>query len=98
MIFEITTQQGKTYQVSDDKVWVWIELERDTGLTMREAAEKMASGSLDILTQMLFKLSTRGGHTELKSHKAWVEHEFDEFDVVDDADPKATEKEVSEDN
>ena len=88
MIFEINTQQGNTYTVSDDSVWVWIELERETGLTMKQAAEKMAEGSLDVITLMLYKLSAKGKHTELKTHKAWVEHEFEAFDVVSD-DPKA---------
>lgn len=91
MKFNITTQQGNNYIVSDDSVWVWIELERETGLTMKQAAEKMAEGSLDVITLMLFKLSAKAGHTELKTHRAWVEHEFDAFDVVDDADPKAME-------
>lgn len=91
MKFNITTQQGTNFIVSDDSVWVWIELERELGLTMKEAAEKMANGSLDVITCMLFKLAVKGGHTELKTQRAWVEHEFDSFDVVDDADPKETE-------
>jgi hypothetical protein len=32
--------------------------------------------------------------TELKTHKAWVLHEFDTFDVVSE-DPKATDAEAS---
>lgn len=91
MNFTVKTQQGNNFTVSDDSVWVWIELERETELTMKQAAEKMANGSLDVITLMLFKLAQRGGHTELKTHKAWVEHEFDSFDVVDDADPKEME-------
>jgi len=96
MQFKVTTKQGKNYIVSDDSVWVWIELERETGLTMKHAAQKMADGSLDVITLMLYKLSARGEHTELKTHRAWVEHEFDSFDVVDDADPK--EMEASDSN
>ena len=94
MNFEVKTKQGKNYIVSDDSVWIWIELERDMGLTMQQAAEKMAAGSLDVLTNMLFKLSSKAGHTELKTQKAWVEHEFESFDVVDDDDPKADKPEA----
>ena len=88
MKYEITTQQGKNYIVSDDSAWLWIELERELGFTVTQAAEKMSQGSLDVITCMLFKAAKQAGKTELKTQKAWVEHEFDSFEVLED-DPKA---------
>jgi hypothetical protein len=94
MKYEITTQQGNNYIVSDDSAWLWIELERETGLTMQQAGAKMAEGSLDIITTLLFKAAVMEKKTELKTHKAWVTHEFETFDVVSQ-DPKATDAEAS---
>jgi hypothetical protein len=94
MKYEITTQQGDKYIVSDDSAWLWIELERETGLTMQQAGAKMAEGSLDVITSMLFKAAVMEKKTELKTHKAWVLHEFETFDVVSE-DPKATGAEAS---
>ena len=95
MKYEITTQQGNKYIVSDDSAWLWIELERETGLTMQQAGAKMAEGSLDVITSMLFKAAVMDKKTELKTHKGWVLHEFDTFDVVSE-DPKATGAEASD--
>lgn len=97
MKYEVTTQQGEKYIVSDDSAWLWIELERETGLTMQQAGEKMAEGSLDVITSLLFKAAVMEKKTELKTHKAWVLHEFDTFDVVSE-DPKATGAEASNGN
>jgi hypothetical protein len=97
MKYEITTQQGNKYEVNDDSAWLWIELERETGLTMQQASAKMAEGSLDIITALLYKAAAMEKKTELKSHKAWVLHEFDTFDVVSE-DPKATGAEASSEN
>jgi hypothetical protein len=97
MKYEVTTQQGNKYTVSDDSAWLWIELERDTGLTMQQAGAKMAEGSLDIITNLLFKAAVIEKKTELKTHKAWVLHEFDTFDVVSE-DPKAIDAEASSEN
>jgi hypothetical protein len=94
MKYEITTQQGDKYIVSDDSAWLWIELERETGLTMQQAGAKMAEGSLDVITSMLFKAAVMEKKTELKTHKAWVLHEFETFDVMSE-DPKATDAEAS---
>lgn len=80
--------------MSDDSAWLWIELERETGLTMQQAGAKMAEGSLDLITALLFKASVIEKKTELKTHKAWVQHEFDTFDIVSE-DPKATGAEAS---
>lgn len=93
MQYEITTQQGEKYIVSDNDAWLWIELERETGLTMKQASVKMAEGSLDIITALLFKAAVIDKKTELKTHKAWVQHEFDTFDVVSE-DPKAMKAEA----
>jgi hypothetical protein len=54
----------------------------------------MAEGSLDVITSMLFKAASMDKKTELKTHKAWVLHEFDTFDVVSE-DPKVTGAEAS---
>ena len=97
MKYEVTTQQGNKYTVSDDSAWLWIELERDTGLTMQQAGAKMAEGSLDVITTLLFKAAVMEKKTELKTHKAWVLHEFDTFDVVSE-DPKAMDAEASGEN
>jgi hypothetical protein len=94
MKYEVTTKQGNKYIVSDDSAWLWIELERETGLTMQQAGAKMAEGSLDVITSMLFKAAVMEKKTELKTHKAWVLHEFETFDVVSE-DPKATDAEAS---
>jgi hypothetical protein len=95
MKYEVTTQQGKKYIVSDDSAWLWIELERETGLTMQQAGTKMAEGSLDVITSMLFKAAVMDKKTDLKTHKAWVQHEFETFDVVSE-DPKAMGAEASD--
>lgn len=87
MLFEITTQQGNTYQVDDNSAWLWIAIENDLGLTYGEAIEKIKNQSLNVITYMLHHLALEAGHTQLKTQKAWVQHEFLEFDVVD-ADPK----------
>jgi hypothetical protein len=97
MKYEVTTQQGNNYIVSDDSAWLWIELERETGLTMQQAHAKMAEGSLDVITSLLFKASVMEKKTEIKTHKAWVLHEFETFDVVSE-DPKATGAEASSEN
>jgi hypothetical protein len=97
MEYEVTTQQGNKYIVSDDSAWLWIELERETGLTMQQAGAKMAEGSLDVITTLLFKAAVMEKKTELKTHKAWVQHEFETFDVLSE-DPKATDAEASNEN
>jgi len=88
MKYEVTTKQGNNYIVSDDSAWLWIELERELGVTVTQAAEKMSQGSLDVITCMLFKAARQQGKTELKTQRLWVENEFESFDVVDEPDPK----------
>lgn len=95
MKYEITTQQGDKYTVSDNDAWLWIELERETGLTMKQASVKMAEGSLDVITALLFKAAVLDKKTDLKTHKAWVRSEFDSFDVVS-KDPKVSKAEALE--
>jgi hypothetical protein len=97
MKYEVTTQQGNKYIVSDDSAWLWIELERETGLTMQQAGAKMAEGSLDIITRLLFKAAVIEKKTDVKTHKSWVLHEFETFDVVSE-DPKAMGAEASDEN
>jgi hypothetical protein len=73
--------------VSDNDAWLWIELERETGLTMKQASVKMSEGSLDIITTLLFKAAVMDKRTTIKTHKVWVREEFETFDVVSE-DPK----------
>lgn len=88
MQYEITTKQGNNFIVSDDSAWLWISLERELGYTMTQAAQKMQDGSLEVITWLLFKAAQDAKKTELKTHKSWVEHEFESFKVVEE-DPKA---------
>ena len=44
MQYEIKTKQGTNYIVSDDSAWLWIEIERELGYTVTQAAEKMSQG------------------------------------------------------
>ncbi len=85
MKYEITTQQGNNYIVSDDSAWLWIELERELGYTVSQAAEKMSQGSLDVITCMLYKAAKANGHTQLPNQKAWVTNEFDSFEVIEES-------------
>jgi hypothetical protein len=85
MKYEITTQQNNNYIVSDDSAWLWIELERELGYTVSQAAEKMSQGSLDVITCMLYKAAKAGGHTQLPNQKAWVTNEFDSFEVIEES-------------
>ena len=94
MKYEITTQQGNNYIVSDDSAWLWIQLERELGYTFTQAQQKTAEGSLEVITYVLYKASVMAGHTDLKMHQTWVETVFDTFDVVSE-DPKAISPEAS---
>jgi hypothetical protein len=94
MKYEIKTQQGNNYIVSDDSAWLWIQLERDLGYTFTQAQEKVGTGSLEVITYVLYKASVMAGHTDLKMHQTWVETIFDTFDVVTE-DPKAISPEAS---
>jgi hypothetical protein len=87
MKYEITTKQDKKYIVSDENAWLWVEIERELGYTVSQAAEKMSQGSLDVITCMLFKAAKAQGHTQLPSQQVWVINEFETFEVVED-DPK----------
>jgi len=88
MRYNVKTQQGNNYIVSDESAWLWIELERELGYTVTQAAKKMADGSLDVITCMLYKAAKEQGKTQLKTQRQWVENEFETFDVVDEPDPK----------
>ena len=95
MNFTITTKQGATYQVNDDNAFIWIGVEKQLGYTFKKAIELISEQSLDVLTMVLYLASSLQGHTELKTRDAWVQTEFDSFDVVDDNDPKAISPEAS---
>ena len=94
MKYQITTQQGENYIVSDDSAWLWINLERDLGYTLTQAQEKMSEGSLEVITYILYLAAVRDEKTDYKTHQGWVENEFDTFDVVTD-DPKDIPEEAS---
>lgn len=85
MKYEIKTQQGNNYIVSDESAWLWVEIERELGYTVSQAAEKMSNGSLDVITCMLYKAAKAQGHTMLPSQQAWVTNEFETFEVVEDS-------------
>lgn len=87
MKYEITTKQDKKYTVSDENAWLWVEIERELGYTVSQAAEKMSQGSLDVITCMLFKAAKAQNHTQMPNQQAWVINEFETFEVVED-DPK----------
>jgi hypothetical protein len=85
MQYTIKTKQGNNYIVSDDSAWLWIEIERELGYTVTQAAEKMSQGSLDVITCMLYKAAKAQGHTKMPSQQAWVTNEFESFEVVEEA-------------
>ena len=85
MKYEITTQQGNKYEVNDDNAWLWIEIERELGFTISQAAEKMSQGSLDVITCMLFKAAKAQGKTQLPNQQAWVTNEFESFEVSEES-------------
>jgi hypothetical protein len=85
MKYEITTQQGNKYEVNDDNAWLWVEIERELGYTVSQAAEKMSQGSLDVITCMLFKAAKAQGKTQLPNQQAWVTNEFESFEVSEES-------------
>ena len=95
MKLQVTTKQGKNFIVDDDDIELWIELEDMLNLTFIEAQEKIQRQSMKVLSTLMFIGARKGGHTELKTCKAWIEHEFESFDVVVDEGPKDTDKEAS---
>lgn len=88
MRYEVKTKQGNNFIVDDDSIELWLEVEELFDLTFHEAAQKIARQSLAVVTKMLFAGAKLGGHTELKTYKAWVKTEFDTFDVLDEESPK----------
>jgi hypothetical protein len=85
MQYNITTKQGNNYIVSDENAWLWIEIERELGYTVSQAAEKMSQGSLDVITCMLFKAARSMGKTQMPNQQAWVTNEFETFEVVEES-------------
>lgn len=89
MLYEVKTKQGNNFIVDDDQIEIWLEMEEMFDITFKEAAEKLARQSLSVITKLFFVGAKLGGHTELKTHKAWVKTEFESFDVVESQAPKA---------
>lgn len=96
MKYTVTTQQGNNYIVSVDSTWLWIEIERELGLTITQAEDKMRSGSLDVLTCMLYKAAKAQGKTTLPNQRVWVENEFEGFDLVDESPKENLQTDLSE--
>lgn len=88
MKWQVTTKQGAVYTVDDDSAWVWIRLERETGLTFNQARDKMAEGSMGTIATLLWVLSKDAGHTDLPNADDWARMQLDNFEIVEDADPK----------
>ena len=84
MQYTVTTKQGNNYIVSDESAWLWIEIERELGYTVRQVAEKIDQGSLDVITCMLFKAAKAQGKTQMPNQQAWVTNEFDSFEVIEE--------------
>jgi hypothetical protein len=82
MEYKITTKQGNNYIVSDENVWLWIQLERELGYTITQADEKINQGSLDVLTFLFYNAAKNAGHTKMPNQQAWVLNEFDTFEGV----------------
>ena len=85
MQYNVTTKQGNNYIVSDENAWLWVEIEREIGYTVSQAAEKMSQGSLDVITCMLYKAAKAQGKTQLPNQQAWVTNEFETFEVVEES-------------
>jgi hypothetical protein len=85
MKYKVTTKQDNNYIVSDESAWLWVEIERELGYTVSQAADKMSQGSLDVITCMLFKAAKAAGNTKLPNQQAWVINEFETFEVVEDS-------------
>lgn len=96
MQYTVRTKQGNNYTVSADSTWLWIEIERELGLTITQAVEKIDAGSLDVLTCMLYKAAKAQGKTALPNQKVWVESEFEGFDLVDDSPKENLQTDLSE--
>ena len=71
--------------MSDESTWLWVEIERELGYTVSQAADKMSQGSLDVITCMLFKAAKAAGNTKLPNQQAYVLNEFETFEVVEDS-------------
>lgn len=71
--------------MSDESAWLWVEIERELGYTVSQAADKMSQGSLDVITCMLYKAAKAQGNTKLPSQQSWVMNEFDTFEVIEDS-------------
>lgn len=95
MKWQVTLKNKDVYIVDDDQAWLWVLLERNLDLTYTQAHVKIADGSLEVITMLLYLASVINGKTELKLHESWVNHEFDNFDIAGDVDPKDTQAEAS---
>jgi hypothetical protein len=96
MQYNITTKQGNNYIVDAESTWLWIEIERELGLTVTQAVEKISEGSLDVLTCMLYKAAKAQGKTQLPNQRVWVENEFEGFELVDDNPKENLQTDLSE--
>jgi hypothetical protein len=84
MLIQVHTTES-TYQVNLDQVWVWVRLERELGVNITQAQEKMAEGSTHIITYAIWLASD-----VQTAYDQWLK-DLQEFEVLDES-PKAIKK------
>lgn len=97
MQYNVTTKQGNNFIVDDQDIPLWLDIERKSGKTYSEFEALRLRGSLEANAWIMFCGAIRGGHTELKTLDMWIQHEFEDFELVDD-DPKAETETASPDD
>jgi len=90
MIYNVKTQQGTQFQVDDQSLRLWLDIEQMSGLTFGEIETMRGKGSLTANAWIMFCGAIRQNATELKTLPAWLEHEFDDFDIEDDSPKEST--------
>lgn len=76
------------YVVNLDKAYIWVTIEDDLKITVNEAQDRMAQGSLKVISYALWVAS----ESEVP-YKEWIKG-LGEFEVIEDS-PKASGGEVS---
>lgn len=88
MDFTVKTKKGTEYRVSVDDVAIWVQLERDLGMTFGEAIAAAERQSLNVLTYIMWQASVRAGKCDYKTQDGFIEYELDSFVMHDDEAPK----------
>ena len=84
MLIEVHTTES-TYQVNLDQVWVWVRLERELGVSITQAQQKMGEGSTHVITYAIWLASDVP-----TPYDDWLKR-LQEFEVLED-NPKVTKK------